>query len=155
MTMTEQKPTSYTQDYANFYGCALDLEQHRKTCGYWYTVTSGSYAHTAFATARGLARWAEERNLQLEEIPTKETWKPFKVTGKYRQCNHLSYDEFYALPAILETKTLSNGDYTLARITQDEEGIRTVHTLNPNCKARPVFDYAATREEMDGLNVRS
>lgn len=38
------------------------------------------------------------------------------------------------------------GQYTLAIITIDPDGLRTVHTLNPNCRDRPVFDWAASRE---------
>ena len=39
----------------------------------------------------------------------------------------------------MSTATLSNGDYTVARITE-EAGVCTVHTLNPNVKTRVVFD---------------
>jgi hypothetical protein len=56
----------------------------------------------------------------------------------------MSYDEFYALDGE-RSRDLSNGDWTLAIITKDEQGIKTVHTLNPNCRDRPVFDYRESR----------
>jgi hypothetical protein len=57
----------------------------------------------------------------------------------------MSYDDFYDLPAIIETRTLSNGRYTLARITEEEDGIRTVHTMNCNCKHRHEYDHTESR----------
>ena len=40
---------------------------------------------------------------------------------------------------ILATAAMSNGQYTLALITEDN-GVRTVHTLNCNVKTRLIFD---------------
>lgn len=49
--------------------------------------------------------------------------------------------EFSSIRAVFETRTLSNGDYVLAKVTT-ENGVRTIHTLNPNVHERYVFDYA-------------
>lgn len=128
---------------------SLDPTQHKRTCNYWYCVTNHETAHTAFATARGLYRWMEERGLTLDgELPPLGTWGNVKIVGTYCEMMHNDYAYFDALPAIFETKAMSNGDYTLAKITQDKNGVRTVHRLNPNCKLRPVFDYQSASAEM-------
>ena len=141
--------------YSNLSVCALNAEQHAKTCGYWYTVSGGVYAHTAFATRRGLERWLEERGLTCE-IPTAVQPEDYGkgltnyavIVGTYRRHSHMSYDEFYALPAPLRTKVLDNGDYTLGLITKDADGIRTVHHMNCNCHDRIEYEYATARKEM-------
>jgi hypothetical protein len=69
------------------------------------------------------------------------------MEGTYHHVMHLSYDTFYALQGE-RTRSLSNGDYTLAIITTDEDGTRTVNDLNPNCRDRKVFDYAESRALM-------
>ena len=142
--------------YGNLYVCALNAEQHARTCGYWYTVTTG-YAtpHTAFATRQGLARWLEERGLTCE-IPTAVQPEDYGkgltnyavIVGTYRRHSHMSYDEFYALPVFIRTKVLDNGDYTLGIITNDEDGVRTVHHMNCNCHDRIEYEYATARKEM-------
>lgn len=104
-------------------------------------------AHTAFTTRNALEQWLSERGLKMTaELPAHGECSTQHLEGEYSTEMHGSYDAFYALPAIFETKTLSNGDYTLARVTEDESGHRTVHTLNPNCHHRPVFDYRACHE---------
>jgi len=56
-------------------------------------------------------------------------------------------DEFYALPTVVRSKTLSNGDYVEAHICV-EDGVRVVYTLNPNVRDRKVFDYRDAAKEM-------
>lgn len=137
------------------YVVALNAEQHMKTCGYWYLVYAGCYNHTAFATRAGLARWLEERALDCD-IPSAVEPNDYGkglnnmswITGQYAEKMHMSMDEFYALPKIVvRSKTLSNGDYVEALITQDD-GFRTVHTLNPNVRDRKTFPHPETRKEM-------
>jgi hypothetical protein len=149
--------------YANMYATALTEEQHERTCNYWYTVTCGATAHTAFTTHRGLERWLEERGLTLDgEMPeTRGEWATMRVIGEYRHQSHGEFspteadpyrmvagDEMGAIVPVVTTAAMSNGDYTLALIDEDGDGVRTVHTLNPNVKTRIVYDHAATREEM-------
>ena len=143
--------------YENLTVSALNTEQHLKTCGYWYVVMAGAMSHTAFATQKGFLRWLEERGLSVDYVPTAVDPKDYgkgksnhcRIQGSYRTRMHMSMDEFYALPNIVvRSKTLSNGDYVEALITQDEDGIRTVHTLNPNVRDRETFDYHETRKEM-------
>lgn len=127
---------------------ALTPEQHEQTCGYWYTVTNGALAHTAFATRDGLDRWLRERNLKLFAGFGTGEWSTVRIHGTYRQQYHMSTDEFDAIRPVVATAAMSNGDYTLALIDEDALGIRTVHTLNPNVKSRLVFDYQSTRKSM-------
>jgi hypothetical protein len=142
--------------YENLSVCALNAEQHLRTCGYWYVVTDRASPHTAFATQRGLLRWMEERGLSVDAVPKavapldsgKGLSNHCRIHGKYATRTHMSMDAFYALPnVVVRTKALCNGDYVEALITQ-EDGYRTVHTLNPNVRDRKVFDYRDTRAEM-------
>lgn len=137
------------QEYKNLRVTSLTPEMHARTCNYWYTVTDSAYAHVAFETRNGLMHWLVERGLELEgELPKHGTYGSVAVIGSYRARMHGSYDQFFALASICDTKVMSNGDYTMARITRDGDGILTVHTLNPNCRFRPVYDYSVTAKEM-------
>lgn len=130
----------------NLHLCTLNEDAHSRTCGYWYLIRKGGCTpHTAFANRTHLLRWLEERGLSLtEEMPAhgESSWQSIK--GTYKSEMHGSYDKFFALRGY-RTRELSNGQYTLAIITTDEDGVRTVHTLNPNCRDRPVFDYFESR----------
>lgn len=136
--------------YANLWVTALTTEQHERTCNYWYTVTSGSTAHTAFTTERGLMRWLEERGLILEgALPgARGEFASLRVTGEYFHVLHgefsptednpyrmIAGDEWHAIEPVVITAAMSNGEYTLALISE-VDGIRTVHTLNVNVKDR-------------------
>lgn len=140
--------------YDNLMVTALNAEQHAQTCGYWYTVTNGAQAHTAFATRQGLERWLSERGLSCE-IPTavkvcdygKGLRNSARINGKYSRRLISSLDDFYALPAIVETKNVDNGDYTDSRIVQ-EDGYRVEYIVNCNTKGRRVYDYRTARAEM-------
>jgi hypothetical protein len=151
---------TYTVKYGNMQVTALTPEWHERTCNYWYTVTSGAMAHTAFTTKRGLMRWLDERGLTLDgELPeTTGEFATMRVVGEYYDASHgefvsddyrdgMGEGDFYSLRPVVVTAAMSNGDYTLALITE-EAGIRTVHTLNPNVKTRFVFDRRRTDELM-------
>ena len=141
--------------YGNLYVCALNAEQHARTCGYWYLVQVRFSPHTAFATRSGLERWLDERGLSCE-IPTAVQPEDYgkgilnwcAVVGSYRRYSHMSYDEFYALPVFARTKVLDNGAYTIGIITNDDDGVRTVHHMNCNCHDRIEYEYTAARKEM-------
>ena len=146
---------NYTLVYDQLYATSLTREFHEQTCGYWFTVTNGSTAHTAFTTRAGLDRWLTERGLSLEnDLPEAGTWGTTRVLGTYRTVSHgefvsddprdgMGEGDWDSLRPIMATATLSNGDYTEARITE-EDGVRTVHTLNPNVKTRVVYDRKNT-----------
>lgn len=120
-----------------------DERIHATTCNYWYLIRSGgSTPHTAFTTRAALLRWLEERGLHLTAALPEHgahSWQP--LLGSYRRRYLWSYDEFFALKGE-RTRSLSNGDWTLAILTPDEHGEITESLLNPNCRDRPVFDYA-------------
>lgn len=137
--------------YGNLCVRSLSQEEREAHCGYWYTVTSGGTAHVAFGTRAGLDRWLSERGLALEsELPGAGSCGMTAVAGEYLTASHgefLSDDPgvamgpggFYALRPVLATAELSNGDCTLALITE-EDGVRVVNTLNPNVRPRVIFD---------------
>lgn len=140
--------------HENLIVIALNDEQHRSTCGYWYLVKERGSAHTAFATLGGLLRWLVERGLECDvptAVPVEDYGKGLTnyahIVGQYATQMHFSMDEFYAMKTVVRTKTLSNGDYVDALITQ-EDGYRTVHTLNPNVRDRRTYPYFETRQEM-------
>ena len=54
---------NYKQTYDSLHATTLDPEQHKRTCGYWFIVTNGAMAHTAFAT-RGDGRDTAKRRDQ-------------------------------------------------------------------------------------------
>lgn len=134
-----------TELYDRLHLITLDRDQHLSTCGYWYLVQSRCRAHTAFARRESLVHWLEERGLKLTKpLPDHGTHSVQEIEGAYRVSAHLSYDEFFSLLGD-RTRTMSNGDYTLAIITSDADGLRTVHHLNPNCRDRPTFNHAESR----------
>lgn len=132
----------------------ITQSQHMGTCGYWFIVQDHYMAHTAFATLAGLLRWASQRGLEMPvDLPREgkhddladKTHVHCKIIGSYRAKMHGDEAAFDALPAHLETRDLSNGDYVEAKITVDPDGLRTVHTLNPNVRTRHTFDYTESR----------
>jgi hypothetical protein len=152
---------NHRQVYDTLYATSLTPEFHERTCGYWFTVTSyGGTAHTAFATRAGLDRWLNERGLALEnELPAAGTAGFTRITGEYRtesHGEHLSDDyrdgmgegDWPPDSPVAATAAMSNGRYTLALITE-ENGVRTVHTLNPNVKTRIEFDRISTRRWLE------
>lgn len=131
--------------HANLHLTTCDQNHHDRTCGYWYIVQSGAMSNCAFSRRESFLQFLNERGLELtKELPNHTEPSFQSITGSYRTQMHGSYDEFFALRGI-RTRTMSNAQYTLAIITTDDDGIRTVHTLNPNCRDRPVFDYAESR----------
>ncbi|MGF6604014.1 hypothetical protein P3T23_008769 [Paraburkholderia sp. GAS448] len=126
----------------------LDQDGHDRTCDYWYLVqTNYCSAHTAFNKRENLLKWLEGLGLKLDgELPPHGTHGVVWVSGEYREAWHLSYalfDQHRARGVI--GRALSNGQYTMSIITRDEDGIHTVHTLNPNLTLRPVYDYQESR----------
>jgi hypothetical protein len=129
--------------YSNLSLATLDKKGHDKTCGYWYLVTEGARSYTAFPTRTGLMNWLQERGLLLtEELPEHGEASYQRIAGSHTTMMHGDIQEFYDLDGE-PTRIVSNGDYTLAIIT-DDSGHKTVHYLNPNCE-RPKYDYASCR----------
>lgn len=133
--------------YADLRVVSLTPEQHERTCNYWYLVREGAFAHTAFTQRSALMLWLEERGLEIDgELAEERTWSSNPIKGAYRTAMHMSRETFpLETDAVLDTRQMSNGDYTLGRITI-EDGERVVHYLNPNVKDRPVYDYRESSE---------
>jgi hypothetical protein len=134
----------YLRTHERLHLCCLNPRQHSNTCGYWYIITQGGGSpHCAFRTKAGLMQWAAKRGLYFPcVIPNPGTYLSCPIGGSYREEVHLHDAEtFDALKVQIDTRTLSNGDYVEAKITFDPDGIRTVHTLNPNVESRHEFDY--------------
>lgn len=127
--------------YSHLTVCSLTPEEHAKTCNYWYTVMSGPYSHTAFTTEVGFRRWLSERGLSIAgELPKRGTHSFQPIAGSYLENTMLDADAFEALHGN-ETRVLSNGDYTLGKLTLGENGVVVVNSLNPNIHTRKVFDH--------------
>jgi hypothetical protein len=117
-----------------------DQRLHDQCCGYWYGVEHQAFAHTAFKQRSALLLWMAERGLSFaEELPAEGTYSTQFLNGQYRTATHASYDVFFSLVGT-RTRAMSNSFYTMAIITEDDDGIKTVHTLSPNCADRPVYD---------------
>lgn len=137
----------YTTTRDNLHVCVLNRAHHERTCGYWYTVTSRGMAHTAYARRESLLQWAEDRGLSFakEVVEADGVVIHFmQVKGSYREAMHMDRAVFDAIVG-KEIRVLSNGDYTLGKVSVDADGLRTVHSLNPNVRDRPVFDHTESR----------
>jgi hypothetical protein len=93
-----------TESFENLRATSLNPEQHERTCGYWYTVTNGAMAHTAFATRAGLNRWLQERGLSLKtDLPAQGEWGTTAIVGTYRKRAYLyDTDKFEEMLSDLE-----------------------------------------------------
>jgi hypothetical protein len=134
--------------HSNFWVCRLTPEQHARTCNYWYTVTSGSMAHTAFTHRHHLDAWLSMLGLSLDGPLSDSEWQCVRAVGSYRTKMCYSAEDVAAFHAAtgVETRWMSNAQYTLAKIVTDDDGIKTVWYLNPNVKDRPVYDYPESRQ---------
>lgn len=127
--------------------CCLDRDQHDRTCGYWYTVTTfGGTPHTAFRTREALTAWLANRGLTLsQDLPEERgTWQSQPITGEYFECYVSTAGD---MPRGRKILKLSNAEYTVAALSE-HEGRVAVSVINVN-SPRPVFDYNAAREHED------
>jgi hypothetical protein len=120
-------------------------EHHARTCGYWYLITSNAAPFKAFETKKGLDRWLCERKLNLSAaLPAKKgTFKNINIEGHYY--NNMT---FGPLPDGIETKKLSNGDYTRCTITTHSDGARVINYHSPNVKSRVVYNHSVSNNKM-------
>lgn len=141
----DPKNFSNTQEHKSLRVVSLDRAQHGRTCGYWYLVQANVMAHTAFAERDHFLTYLEDRGLRLLDVlPEHTCYGGVSIEGTYRTTMHMSYDQFYSIRG-KRIRTLSNGEYTLGIIAQDEDGVFNVHSLNPNMRDRIVFDHAESR----------
>jgi hypothetical protein len=130
---------AYVKTFDELYLCAHNAHSHARS-GYWYSVHDRLlYPHTAFRTQVALTRWLELRGLKLAGEPNE--FDVDRVVGSYRTSSHGDYAEFWShADDAIHTRKLVNGRMTLALITADPDGLRTVHTLSPDSTYSPVFD---------------
>lgn len=112
----------------------------RNNSPYWYLVTANFGSHNAFVTRAGLDRFLSERNLILRNAIDDPGEGSF-IIGSFREALHITTPAEFEKITGLHTYAMSNADWTLGIISDDPDGIRTVHVLNPNIYARPVYDY--------------
>jgi hypothetical protein len=108
--------------------------QHWERHEYRYTITD-TFSHTAFRTKTGLLRWLKDTGLKIGK---KSYGNTRHLEGRYISNCMMDEIAFASLEG-RESKTLSNGDYTPSKITQ-ENGINVINYLNPNCN-REVLEY--------------
>lgn len=145
---------AYTRTMENMYLSALSDDQHARTCGYWYTVTTyGGTPLTAFRTKAACLAWLERFGLTIDgALPDPSKTGGFRVTGSFARISHMEPD---ALDTIEGRPTLcmDNGAYTLGIVETDADGVRVLHHLNCNVP-RKTFDHAAARKAEDaGLDM--
>ncbi len=127
---------AHIREFDNLHATALNREMHERTAGYWYTVTCGATAHTAFRTRQELDQWLSERGLVLAQpLPTSGEWATTPVIGRYRSVSDRDPERFESLEPVLLTTTLDNGESVPAKITE-EDGVRAVHVVNVNYRHR-------------------
>ena len=81
----------YVRHHGSLRVACLNAEAREQTIGYWYTVTSGATALTAFRTRDELLEWADVCGLTFaEEIPAEngERTTAVVVNGEYRRASH-------------------------------------------------------------------
>lgn len=138
----------YVSEYGNLRVNSLNQEAHERTCGYWYTVTSGATAATAFRTRAELDKWLAEYGLTLGpawkwendrqvdcELADPGTFSTAAIIGSYRRASHRDRAVFDAIEPLLETLVMDNAELTPAKITESD-GVRTVHYMNVNDRER-------------------
>lgn len=128
--------------YTALWCTRLSADSHRRTCGYWYTVTQSTMAHTAFRSREALDLWLSDRGLMLPAPMDNPEGDWCGIVGTYREHVHMIDPAEFDKIEGLQTRDMSNGEWTKAIISTDADGIRTVHTLNPNIRTRTVYDYA-------------
>ncbi len=135
----------YTRRIDGMSLCCLTEDYHKRTCGYWYTVTNKSMAHTAFCNAWALKRWLWERGLRLPEpLPAKRGESGYMhIDGAYTECLAICEPEEWAgiTPILGRGIGLQNGDYVDVIFTSELDGTVRELKLNPNCRCRKVYDY--------------
>lgn len=142
---------AYTETNSGLWLHHLTPERHSRTCGYWYTVTTGcGTAHTAFTTKAEMDATLDLLGL----FPERELAKPdsCRIIGEYRKTSYMDRDDFERVEG-MAVVWLSNGSYTDARVTIDEDGGRTVHYCNPNERRRPLYDYTQARARIHAGNL--
>ena len=133
--------------YKDFLVTHLTAEQHARTCNYWYVVRTDGTAHTAFRTLRGLLAWCKTHGLP-EPVGIGGHAATVELKGAYQEEMYMDRESFDAIQGKHIIK-LSNGSYTLGKVTSDTNGVCTVHYCNPNVCNRPHFNHQDCQNRID------
>lgn len=126
--------------YKKLHVCRLSREGRARTCGYWYVVTEGTMAHTAFRTRKSLEQWLTRFGLKLTRELTAGDGGCYiegTYSRAYEDANRTALDARKGL----RIRLVDNGEYTTGVIQEDETGHRTVYLLGPNTD-REIHPYA-------------
>lgn len=143
---------TYVREYDNLRATSLTREMHERTCGYWYTVTSGATAHTAFRTRDDLDWWLAERGLELgrgyrwvdgrhveSALADAGVASTAPIVGSYRKVSHRDREAFDAIDPVFTVEILDNAERIRAKVTEDDTPsgvIRSIHYMNVNYRER-------------------
>lgn len=119
----------------------------RRHGGYRYLITTPTFSHCAFRTKAGLRQWLRDTGLQIGPR-IKHLWHTRPLLGHYyddMMGDEQAFAQLRQSGQWREARAMSNGDYTRAVITWDNEGVNTIHYLNPNCR-REVLPYREVPE---------
>ena len=140
--------------YDNLSITSLTPEQKLRTCGYWYTVTNGSTAHTAFQTRDAALSWLRSLGLKIaDDLAQEGQFQHQKIDGSYiRALIMTDEDGWNAIPGI-PTVALENGQYRPAKL--DIVGdVRVLYTCNANNKWAKKYNYNLCRKmENQGVSI--
>ena len=123
-----------TRYFPQLHLVALDVAQHDRTYGNWYTVTYCGKAHASFRTRAALATWLRRTGLvRPKPLPAQRgTWAAQALAGEYRQATHLSADSYlkHRRRSVEEFQDYEGGRITTWFVTHDDDGIHTLHVCS-------------------------
>jgi len=117
-------------------------------CGYYYIVTYGAQAHTAFRTRKALKKWMFDRGLK---IGTRRNWlrRSVSIVGGYTNVcvmdNTADFTKTYGHLRLIPH--LENGSYSIGYV---DDITHTIYFQNPNTD-RIIFDHQATEKQLQTL----
>ena len=120
-------------------------------CGpYRYLITHKSTSWRAFETLKEMRLWLRDYRLVPKCTDRRGKWATFRASGPDIVHNSLmNLEQFIELRSSQDRADLSNGSYTLHKLIYERMETIEYH-LNPNVKARPIFETFATRKALRG-----
>lgn len=140
----KQTPDATRQRYSDLFlsqGAEGDLGHHAP---YRYRIMHGARSFKAFETRKALDIWLSERGLSLPRplAPPDQT-DELKIEGGFVEQMLFDVEAFEAIEPLTETRMLNNGDYNLAKVTE-EDGERVVSYMHRQFGPVPL-DYWESR----------
>lgn len=141
MTTDDQRVALYASKSCDRLYLTIAKHSEPFGCGYSYVVQSRSMALTAFRTNSAFMAWVTAFGLGLESVAEpSDTVQTRFIPGQYRERAWFDAEKFAAINGrrgakrhhLQRVRWLSNGQYTLGKITTDPDGVRVVNYMNPN-----------------------